>query len=384
MPVIIKSDKCPQEGALTLGMSLIMLALSLSSALYTAKTKLLDIRIANSELRKNQAQFSAEAGLAYAISQLEAVPNFSKTLNRVVQRREFSVNIAPILDNAVPPQAKTSNGVDRFYHLVASGASDDNTGYRVIEQKVRIAPIIQAAPDSAITVSGGITLGGAFTVAGNPNGGGPGVPLSLWSDSPVALMGNGSTCGLQEFDNNTCNNLAYSDASMTKMDVFDDDLVPVGTFPVDLFAYTFGVPVADYGETKRQAERLLANCDSLGVDDVGLIWVTGDCQINANNIVGRASSPVILVVENADLTINGGALIYGLVYCFTSVPGSAGTVQMVGGATIRGAFMSDHAINLAGGGFNTRFDQDVLNAMVDGTNTEFMSVQIIAGSWKDF
>jgi hypothetical protein len=373
-----------QRGALTIAISLVMLALALSSALYSAKTKLLDIRIANSELRKNQAHLSAQAGVQYAISQLEVEPNFVGDLDVIVGGGSFSVNVSQIVDAGVAAQAKTSNGVDRFYTLVSTGASDDNSGTRVIEQKVKVAPITNGLPDSAIMVAKGIVIRGAFTVGGNPNGAGQGVPLSIWSDFTVNLSGNGATCALAEFDNDACDELAYSNKNGKGMDIFEDDVEPMGTFPADIFAYIFGVPAADYLIEKEQAEQQLVNCDSLDVDDVGLIWVTGDCVISANTLVGSAATPVIIVVEDGDLQLNGGALIYGMVFSFSSVPGNGGTVSMVGNATIRGALIADHALDIGGGTFNTRFDRDVLDAMVNGSNRQFMSVRLVVGSWKDF
>jgi hypothetical protein len=40
-----------------------------------------------------------------------------------------------------------------------------------------------------------MVAGGSFDVGANPNGGGAGVPLSIWSKEPVTVSGNAMTQG---------------------------------------------------------------------------------------------------------------------------------------------------------------------------------------------
>lgn len=385
------------KGAITIIMALVMLALALASTIYTAKSKFLDIRIASAEIRKNQAIFSAETGLERAIAQLDVEPDFipepgySTSIVDTIDSSIFDVTLT-VMRYASAPVADTplatfggGTGNDRFILLSSIGYSDDKTAVRTIEQKVWVHPLANGSPASAITVSGGMGIGGAFTVGASPNGGGLGVPLSVWSDAPIGLTGDGASCGLEEFDSGDCSTYSYSDKNNTGADVFQDSLVSAGgTFPDDVFEYTFGYPTSDYQAYKDQAEEWVSDCAGLGAASIGLIWVTGDCTINAGVIVGSATTPVILVIENSDLQMNGGALIYGIVFSFTSPAGTEGSVSMLGGATIRGAFISDHAIDISGGTFDTRYDQDVLSIIENGGSDAYSAVEPISGSWKDF
>ncbi|MBL0688337.1 MAG: hypothetical protein JJW02_02615 [Pseudoalteromonas sp.] len=389
-PVVHKNK---EVGAVTVVMAMTMLGLALASTLYTAKVKMFDVRIANAEIRKNEAILSAETGLKRAMIELESVSvsNGDKNVGLTATENKFTVaytevpNI-PNIPNAGCNSTSTSN--PRVFELISVGNSRDNTGTRTLSQKVRVKPYMPDSPDSAITVAGNITVGGAFTVGANPNGGGLGVPLSVWSSESVFLGGNGATCGLEEFDGGYCSGSPYSDSTFEANDILEDTLVSTGgSFPDDLFKHTFGVSKANYQELKDQAE-VLASCASLpntGTDvTTGLFWIEGDCTVNANKTIGSADEPVIIVVEDGDITLNGGATIYGIVFAFEATNGSGGDVSMIGGSTVRGAFISDHSITNSSGTFNTRYDIEVLNNISKGTSSELSNVVLIPGSWKDF
>jgi len=376
--------KSKQVGAITVVMAMTMLGLALASTLYTAKVKMLDVRIANAEIRKNEAILSAETGLKRAMIRLESVSVSGDTITTAItapSTNNFSVTYSEVLPSLSP----------RVFELISEGKSKDDAGIRTLSQKVRINPYVPDSPDSAITVAGNITVGGAFTVGANPNGGGLGVPLSVWSNGDVFLGGNGATCGLEEFDGGYCSGSPYSDSTFEANDILEDALVSDGgNFPNDLFEHTFGVSKANYQKLKDQAE-VLASCASLpntGTDvTTGLFWIEGDCTVNANKTIGSADEPVIIVVEDGDITLNGGATIYGIVFAFETTqgtPGSGGDVDMAGGSTVRGAFISDHSITNSSGTFNTRFDAQVLNNISEGTSPELSNVVLIPGSWKDF
>jgi len=380
------------RGAITVLMALVMLALALASAIYTAKTKMLDIRIANAELRKNQAISSAETGLDRAFAQLDVSPQVvGNIIERDIVPSDYDVTFTEMLDGGGIPLSNPNWENDRIVEITSVGYSDSTdtqTGTRTLRQKVWIHSIARGAPDSAITVAGTIGIGGAFTVGANPNGGGRGVPLSVWSSEEVTLGGNGATCGLQEFDLGICPGSPYSDSTGEAGDVFEDELESDGgSFPDDLLLYTFGVATEDYQSLKDQADEVFTSCDpisALGETAFGFYWVTGECDINANAVIGTIDEPVIILIEDSNLRLNGGAIINGLVFSFETMPGRGGEVAMVGGATVRGALIADHSIGLAAGTLNTRFDAEVLGNISDPEGPRFSRVEVIPGSWKDF
>jgi len=371
-------------GAITVVMALVMLGLALASALYTAKTKMLDVRIANAEIRKNEAILSAESGLKRAMIQL-GVENVNAgiiNLDITTTDNDFEVNYDLIGTFGV---GGTCPKTVRLIELSSVGKSRDGTGTRTHAQKVGIVPYTCGAPDSAITVAGTIGVGGAFTVGANPNGGGLGVPLSVWSDDEVSLGGNGATCSLGAFDGidaDNCPSSPYSDSTLEADDILEND----AGFPPDLLAYTFGVASANFQELKDKAQ-VLSSCATLPNSaevTTGFYWIEGACTLNAGNIVGSVDEPVIIVVEDSLTRLNGGATIFGLFFAFETTPGSGGDVEMQGNSTVRGAFISDHDIGGSGGTFNTRYDAEVLGNISQGGGPKLSKVEIIPGSWKDF
>ncbi|WP_114325386.1 hypothetical protein [Candidatus Colwellia aromaticivorans] len=375
-------------GAITVIMALVMLGLALASALYTAKTKMLDVRIANAEIRKNEAILSAESGLKRAMIQFEV-----ENVDLINPIDIDSIDDSPgdtnfVVSYSLIDTFETDGDcpkIVRFIGLNSVGQSKDSTGTRTHAQKIALLPFTCGTPDSAITVSGTIGIGGAFTVGANPNGGGVGVPLSVWSDDNVTLGGTGATCGLEEFDGGYCPGSPYSDSTLEAADILDNDTTG---FPSDLLDYTFGVATANYQELKNRAE-VLADCSTLpnpSLTDIttGFYWIEGACTLNAGHIVGSVDEPVIIVVENSLTRLNGGAIIYGLFFAFETTPGSGGDVQMQGNSTVRGAFISDHDIGGSGGTFNTRYDAEVLGNISQGGGPKLSTVEIIPGSWKDF
>jgi len=370
-------------GAVTVMMALVMLGLALASALYTAKTKMLDVRITNAEIRKNEAILSAESGLKRAIIQLENENVDTATISTDISTSGANFVVSYNLIDTFETDGDCPKTV-RLIGLSSVGQSKDGTGTRTHAQKVALIPFTCGTPDSAITVSGTIGVGGAFTIGANPNGGGIGVPLSVWSNDEVTLGGNGATCGLEEFDGGYCPGSPYSDSTLEAADILDHDATG---FPPDLLDYTFGVASSNYQELKDQAE-VLSDCSSLpnvGTSiTTGFYWIEGACTLNANKIIGSVDEPVIIVVEDGLTKLNGGATIFGLVFAFETTPGSGGDVQMVGGATVKGAFISDHDIGGTGGTFNTRYDADVLGNISQAGGPKLSTVEIIPGSWKDF
>ncbi|PTC00877.1 hypothetical protein C9975_05180, partial [Thalassospira xiamenensis] len=229
-------------------------------------------------------------------------------------------------------------------------------------------------------VKGGINVSGNFQVVANPNGGGDGVPLSIWTDGIVDVNGSGSTCGQQEFSNGECSSRPLSERGEHGIDILDQD----PNFPADLLDYLFGIASEDWRDLKEQATAELANCDNLSSAPSGLLWVAGDCNVSSNTIVGSMAEPVVLIVQDGDLRMNGGAEVNGLVLSFTTPEDTTGPheLTMNGGAVVNGAVLANHPANLANGTLTVRFDGDVLANITN--NDAFRRVSRVGGSWHDF
>ena len=297
--------------------------------------------------------------------------------------------------------------------LLAYGYSDctDTTDITTCTGEATIAkPIsnyrkLTGSPAVPLVSKSTTPLNGTFEVVGNPNGGGVGVPLTTWIDDSAGLLSSGTwqTCEMEEWyhttelpedvactDNNcTCgpggNDTAYflswKTATETNIGI---DIVLDPVFPTDLFEFYFGVPRALYMQIKGSANTKLldaGDCGTLDADSSGIIWINGgSCSINANAAVGSPQAPVVLVSAADEISINGGAEIFGVLYVFDDDPTGHGAVlKSTGSATVYGAVIVDGEIGALQGNFQVVYNSDVLigAAGIAGLGS-------VNGGWRDF
>jgi hypothetical protein len=156
------------------------------------------------------------------------------------------------------------------------------------------------------------------------------------------------------------------------------DIVIDPAFPCDLFEFYFGEPRSNYTVIKNQAE-ILSDCSSLGPHSSGLIWISGPtCTINANTVVGSPENPVILVTAASETKINGGFIMYGILYIFDGEDPDA-TMETLGGATVYGSVIVDATIAKYQGTFQIVYAEGVL-ADARGIG----GIGAVNGGWRDF
>jgi hypothetical protein len=193
----------------------------------------------------------------------------------------------------------------------------------------------------------------------------------------VACTDNNCSCvpdGAPASD--TSNFLSYRSGGDTVINI---DIIEDPDFPEDLFKIFFGVSRILYGGVKGNAAQK-TDCTDLGPGSNGVIWITGPtCTINGT-VVGSALAPVILV-SAADVTaVNGGAIIFGVLYIFDDDADSPGaTLKSTGGATVYGATIVDGEIDKLQGTF-----QVVYNNAILATASGIKGVGSINGGWRDF
>lgn len=263
---------------------------------------------------------------------------------------------------------------------------------------------LSGAPGVPLVAKATVPLDGTFEVVGNPNGGGVGVPLSIWKDASASLLTSGTwqTCEMEEWyhqserpDDVACaDNNCLCGPGGNDTDYFLSwrgpggdthigiDIVEDPAFPPDLFEFYFGIPRQLYMQIKgAPATQVMSDCTGLGSGSSGLIWIDGPtCSINAGAVIGSHTDPVVLVSAAELTTINGGASIFGILYIFDGDPaGSEADLKVVGGATVYGAVIVDGGINQLNGTFQVVYNEDVLLAAqgiagLGSTN----------GGWRDF
>jgi len=379
-----------EHGAATIFVSIMLLIAMTLATFYTARVNLEEQRISGNDYRGKEAFNAADAGLDHIMTRLKK----STTL---------PLNMATItMPNDATYGVTVTAGVDAW-EAVANGTSADGTGSSIVRQKLDFYNLLGNGVDAPLTVAGSVGIGGTMEVVANPNGGGDGVPISVWSSEPVSFSsGSSSSCNLAEYlaggspDSDLlcdptdcgCDSEAISNSvNGNQYDVVDED----SKFPPDLFEHTFGVPVGQWETIRDLANSSggiipnadITQCSELDSTASGLYWVDGDCQIAASQVVGSLDSPVIIVVDG-NVSLQGGASVFGVIYAFSSDndPDTGGTVTINGNNIVYGSVISDHDVAISNGTFHVRYDSRVINNIINGD--DFAVLAKVANSWRDF
>jgi hypothetical protein len=254
--------------------------------------------------------------------------------------------------------------------LVSRGQVVGDNARTTLTKTIGNYPLINAPSNLPPIVASGVVNGlGTSTIVGNPNGGGTGVPVSIWSRQPIAGdNGTWQSCLADTFFRN-CNATLEGGAAICPVgsgscdggeisvgrggnggvprygyDILDpvktryDDrekvtYLPSDYFPCDLFEYVFDVRAREdpdndghcEGDKNNPGNRtahidefLAANavpitdCSGLGPFSSGLYWVRGGgCSLSGR--VGSPNAPVVIVAEG-NFGLTGGAQVFGLLF----------------------------------------------------------------------
>jgi hypothetical protein len=293
-------------------------------------------------------------------------------------------------------------GEGSAFIIVSTGYSADQTGQATVSQAVSLFPVYANPPVAPLIAATAIDLSGNIELVANPNGGGEGVALSVWSNEDLDIEGGSAdTCQLDEYlfsgdayledGISKCNasgagscscsgagetGILSSSSTGENNDVLDSD----PGFPDDLFAYVFGIERADWLEVKQDATEVVPDCSGLNGDSYGLIWVTGNCHPPAGEI-GSVDNPVLLLIDDHELVVNSNTEFYGLVFLFDKNDDGAGADMTVNGtAQVYGAVIAEAASN-TNGTFVARYEETVLRNLVNSDNSN--AVARIPASWRE-
>lgn len=361
-------------GYIAMTITIILLLLVISLSLLTGRLLTNEQRIAANEMRYREALATTEAMISRSITTIagSSIADLrAGTLPALESGVSASSTTVPLGTSTLPAFTLRANGHSTFEQQDSSA---------IVSVQVVVIPTVVSAPDSPLTLAAGISVGGNFNVVANPNGGGPGVPLSIWTAGTVDLNnGTGNTCGQQEWQDNTCSTSPYSYKGNVSSDIKAND----ANFPSDLLQYVFGVPDTATGMSalESKAKAKLNGCTSLSSASHGFYIVDGDC--NAGNI-GTRDAPVVLLLRNGNLTINGNNKIYGIVFAYDSYPNAAPSydLKMTGGATVWGSLIANYQVGNANGTYNAVYDATTLSNIENGQ--DFVSIYKVPGSWRDW
>lgn len=412
-----------QRGAAVLVISVILLIAVTLVVIYAARVGLQDQRISGNQYRHKQAFSAAEAGLEYAASYLRANAilhngNAADGWNTCAGNQTlFPCNIngaeqvlGTVNGGTITSSVPSVAGVSAFLVKTADdatvalgvGTSDDNTANSVVQASYAVRNLIVPGQLPPLMMPSG-NLTGSFTVVPNPNGGGPGVPISVWStdDALATATGSWQTCDHESYrDGGVCMDIKgdgdtgddWQACSCTDFRSDKDNIgldivtYPVANFPTSPFVYVFGEegdnPAELQAEIKSIAESeglLLPNCNNLqasfsGLTGSALVWVEGDCSIGAGSEVGSRNKPIVLVVEG-DIKTNGGAEVWGILV-------GLGGFQLNGGPVFHGSAIAENTGDLTNGTYDQVYDEDVFANITDPEINSILTR--LQYSWRDF
>jgi hypothetical protein len=439
-----------QNGAITLPIALILLVLLTLITIYAARVGVLETRASANKVRADEAFQAAEAGIEQGIAYVNRNRDTIDTGFGVGWTQCASTDTAPpcgelpsaqraswlYIEDVAGTIAATIGSYTLHFMtpcqdldgtagcdsppspytyapitMVAQGVSEDGTSNAILRQTATLFDM--GGGDSTVPVPimapGNIPLNGNYTVVTNPNGAGPGAPLSVWTGATVDLTtGSVVTCYEEEFlnskassfwdtttnpgismcDSCVCNpdttgSLSQSSGNIKDYDILDND----PNFPDDVFQYFTGTPEASYPAVIEIIKAIsdlkphyLTDCSTLDTNSSGWYWVDGNC--NPSSSVGSLENPVKLIV-NGNATFNGNSYLFGVLFVFSPPPSyPARELKTNGNVTIYGAMMSNQDVDMPTGGFVMRYSGDVMgNLANNASNAGFGKLPY---SWADF
>lgn len=409
-----------QNGAATLLVSIILLIGITLIALFATKIGVLDQKISGNEYRHKEAFSNAEAGLEQAGAYLDANPvlhdpvtapgggwvtcGASSVPCNAVNGATFVYTVDDIAALAESDSFLVKTASNTV--AVGVGATQDATGLAIAQVAYGKATLLSSGEVPPLMMPTG-SLSGNFNIVPNPNGGGPGVPVSVWAKDTTDTSGaNWKTCDLGEFKDgsNVCMDTKSGgtsrdwlpctcDIERSNSGNVNEDVVldPASKFPDSPFAYLFGagadVTAGEVAELKAEIKGkaqsgdglLLQNCTNLesqfsALVGSALVWVEGGCNIPSGSLVGSRDKPIILVVEG-ELRVNANSEIWGIMM-------GLGNFVLNGGPVIHGSAIAEIQGDLTNGTYSQVYDANVFaNLRDDSINADLAKIKY---SWRDY
>ncbi|GGB36051.1 hypothetical protein GCM10011502_06410 [Oceanisphaera marina] len=369
------------QGFTTLTITLMLVSILMSVSMLVGKALLAERRITLNELEYRLSHAAAEQGLAEAMAILKHEPvitAWSGAVSHAMAEVTYRVTVEPDTNLA---------GVIRL-ESVASLASGGESRVRVAMARRTILNPDNSAPAAPLVLAGpNNVINGSITLVTHPDGGGSGVPVSLWSRGALGGSGQLQSCYLADFEpaDNNCNpQLSHKNNVSQQMNsdmVTDDD-----NFPSDLLGYLFGYGQHQWSSIAAMATDIVAGCDE--VNRAGFFIVTGNGDCELDQVTSSALAPVILLAKNVSVRSRTDTDFYGLLLLFDSATSNASpmSAQLAPGTRIFGSVLSNLGGNSLQGDFAIIYHPEVL-CLLSNCNqsiaSPFVSLNMLPGSWTD-
>lgn len=285
---------------------------------------------------------------------------------------------------AVGCRNPTSAGSAAFCN--AAGATQDAQARVSILAK--FVPATGAVANAALTTGGTASVCGAYTIE-NQSAPAGGILVNSGANTQAGNAYISGTVAAPCSSGNSVNLITFPGTPIGAAIVPNDTVLAAAATSSDTMMKAY------FGMTKEQYinDRLTAVISGGGSASArgGMVitqynagyrrfWVDGDILINNSAIssltigttLGSATTPV-MIASSGDMTINGGFVVYGILYSDTNFEyQGSGTASIYGQVVVRGDFRSTGSGNL--------YFRDSVLSELNKTSGEFVRVP---GSWKD-
>jgi len=372
---------CMQRGAATVAITLMLAFVVLLTVTFANRSVLFEAKTSSNQYRAAQAHEAAEAGLDWALAQLnnsspigdDCEPSSAATAVAFRERAITAMQAVCIeRDSGWSCRCPTSGelGTDNatlsftirataaaqpgLLQLSSTGRSR-NTSAQVHAVLGRL-PGLDTLPAAALTVRGSIVAAyGIHHI--NPTTGG----LTVHSGGSV---------------DTTTLRLTSTPGTPASRSVAANDAALAQLTPQGLFASVFRMDKASWRAQPVVREMdCESSCDaalSQAAATDSLFWLRGGLRLNTPAVLGTPQRPVLLVVDGP-VVLNASAVIHGVIY--STQTGWADTA----GATLHGALIVEGDLAATG---NTQIHHD--NTVLQALHERSGSYARLPGGWRDF
>ncbi|MEJ8567245.1 hypothetical protein [Elongatibacter sediminis] len=290
--------------------------------------------------------------------------------------------------------------------LLATGGADCAAGTCAAQSSIseQIASFSVSAfaqlPGFPLVTKSDLPTGGLTEIVANINGGGAGIPASIWGSANPGCTGHDDidprnapliTCDAEDWYGGLgipldlgcglalCECPLGSALTLTTLllDQVGADIVLDDLFPCDLFQFYFGMARSE-ADKLRDSIRVINDCSTLDSESAGAYWVTGaSCEIAANTTIGSPEHPVMLISASGETLMHSGSELYGMLFV-TDVENGDAELSTTGDATVFGSVVMDGVFGEHSGTFQVIYNEDIMAdvSAVGGLGS-------LTGSWTD-
>jgi hypothetical protein len=363
------------KGVVVITMVLLLVGIASLVTVYTGQVRSFEYHILGNNQNHQSATLAAGVGIATVESLLISEPEWEDTWVTGVDAANGSFNVA-IYREQLATQPRHLNLIS----LTATGHSADGLAKTIINEQLLAYSLLYQQPPAPLLVTHGVNEDVIFKLVANANGGGTGVPVSLWTNGHIDMeVTEGVSCGLAEYEKQICDEQAYSSGGEPGADLVIND----EEYPTDLLAYLFNTRDEDWVVLSEEADITASDCSDISSTSVGLLWISGDCSLAANTLVGSQDAPVIFVVSRGNLHLEHDAVITGLVVCYRPPTSTHDcTITMDENAFISGALATNPLFGLQHSELVVVYDPEAMTNVQ--SYAPLMRIGRIPGSWKDY